>query len=62
MARSASDFEELTPEQMERQLMTSLMGPMNVTRAASHGAIYELRQAVHQGLRRAQSEAALAFD
>jgi len=26
-------FEELTPEQMERQLATSLLGPMNVTRA-----------------------------
>ena len=26
-------FEELTPEQMERQLSTSLIGPMNVTRA-----------------------------
>ena len=26
-------FEELTPEQMERQLATSLIGPMNVTRA-----------------------------
>jgi NAD(P)-dependent dehydrogenase (short-subunit alcohol dehydrogenase family) len=29
----AGYFEELTPEQMERQLTTSLMGPMNVTRA-----------------------------
>jgi len=29
----AGYFEELTPEQMERQLATSLMGPMNVTRA-----------------------------
>jgi NAD(P)-dependent dehydrogenase (short-subunit alcohol dehydrogenase family) len=29
----AGFFEELTPEQMERQLSTSLMGPMNVTRA-----------------------------
>jgi NAD(P)-dependent dehydrogenase (short-subunit alcohol dehydrogenase family) len=29
----AGYFEELTPEQMERQLMTSLVGPMNVTRA-----------------------------
>jgi NAD(P)-dependent dehydrogenase (short-subunit alcohol dehydrogenase family) len=29
----AGYFEELTPEQMERQLSTSLMGPMNVTRA-----------------------------
>jgi NAD(P)-dependent dehydrogenase (short-subunit alcohol dehydrogenase family) len=28
----AGYFEELTPEQMERQLMTSLIGPMNVTR------------------------------
>jgi NAD(P)-dependent dehydrogenase (short-subunit alcohol dehydrogenase family) len=28
----AGYFEELTPEQMERQLTTSLMGPMNVTR------------------------------
>ena len=26
-------FEELTPEQIERQLATSLIGPMNVTRA-----------------------------
>src|SRR3954469_21138951 len=29
----AGFFEELTPQQMERQLTTSLMGPMNVTRA-----------------------------
>src|SRR6476659_3602419 len=29
----AGYFEELTPEQMERQLMISLIGPMNVTRA-----------------------------
>jgi len=29
----AGYFEELTPEQMERQLATSLSGPMNVTRA-----------------------------
>ena len=29
----AGFFEELTPEQMERQLITSLVGPMNVTRA-----------------------------
>ena len=29
----AGFFEELTPEQMERQLATSLLGPMNVTRA-----------------------------
>ncbi len=29
----AGFFEELTPEQMERQLSTSLMGPMNVARA-----------------------------
>src|SRR5437762_759627 len=28
----AGFFEELTPEQIERQLATSLMGPMNVTR------------------------------
>jgi len=28
----AGFFEELTPEQMERQLSTSLIGPMNVTR------------------------------
>jgi len=28
----AGYFEELTPEQMERQLTTSLIGPMNVTR------------------------------
>jgi NAD(P)-dependent dehydrogenase (short-subunit alcohol dehydrogenase family) len=28
----AGFFEELTPEQMERQLATSLIGPMNVTR------------------------------
>jgi NAD(P)-dependent dehydrogenase (short-subunit alcohol dehydrogenase family) len=29
----AGYFEELTPEQIERQLVTSLFGPMNVTRA-----------------------------
>src|SRR2546430_12852701 len=29
----AGCFEELTPEQIERQLATSLLGPMNVTRA-----------------------------
>ena len=29
----AGFFEELTPEQMERQLATNLIGPMNVTRA-----------------------------
>ena len=29
----AGYFEELTPEQIERQLMTSLIGPMNITRA-----------------------------
>jgi NAD(P)-dependent dehydrogenase (short-subunit alcohol dehydrogenase family) len=29
----AGYFEELTPQQMERQLTTSLIGPMNVTRA-----------------------------
>ena len=29
----AGFFEELTPEQIERQLTTSLVGPMNVTRA-----------------------------
>ncbi len=29
----AGFFEELTPEQMERQLAVSLLGPMNVTRA-----------------------------
>ena len=29
----AGYFEELTPEQMEKQIMTSLIGPMNVTRA-----------------------------
>src|SRR6266478_862099 len=29
----AGYFEELTPEQMERQLTTSLIGPMNLTRA-----------------------------
>src|SRR3954469_92166 len=29
----AGFFEELSPEQMERQLATSLFGPMNVTRA-----------------------------
>jgi NAD(P)-dependent dehydrogenase (short-subunit alcohol dehydrogenase family) len=29
----AGFFEELTPEQVERQLVTSLFGPMNVTRA-----------------------------
>ena len=29
----AGYFEELTPEQVERQLATSLLGPMNVTRA-----------------------------
>jgi NAD(P)-dependent dehydrogenase (short-subunit alcohol dehydrogenase family) len=30
----AGYFEELTPEQFDRQLATSLIGPMNVTRAA----------------------------
>ncbi|WP_303310966.1 SDR family oxidoreductase [Hymenobacter sp. BT730] len=30
----AGFFEELTPEQMNQQLATSLIGPMNVTRAA----------------------------
>jgi NAD(P)-dependent dehydrogenase (short-subunit alcohol dehydrogenase family) len=30
----AGFFEELTPEQIEKQLQTSLYGPMNVTRAA----------------------------
>lgn len=29
----AGFFEELTPEQIERQIVTSLIGPMNVTRA-----------------------------
>jgi len=29
----AGYFEELTPEQIERQIATSLLGPMNVTRA-----------------------------
>jgi NAD(P)-dependent dehydrogenase (short-subunit alcohol dehydrogenase family) len=29
----AGYFEELTPEQVERQLTTSLLGPMNITRA-----------------------------
>src|SRR5438067_5235281 len=29
----AGFFEELTPEQMDRQLAASLLGPMNVTRA-----------------------------
>jgi NAD(P)-dependent dehydrogenase (short-subunit alcohol dehydrogenase family) len=29
----AGHFEELTPEQIDRQLATSLVGPMNVTRA-----------------------------
>jgi NAD(P)-dependent dehydrogenase (short-subunit alcohol dehydrogenase family) len=29
----AGFFEELTPDQMERQITTSLIGPMNVTRA-----------------------------
>src|SRR4051812_2273285 len=29
----AGFFEELTPEQMQQQIMTSLIGPMNVTRA-----------------------------
>ena len=29
----AGFFEELTPEQMERQIATNLIGPMNVTRA-----------------------------
>src|SRR5205814_7528114 len=29
----AGFFEELTPEQIERQLAVSLIGPMNVTRA-----------------------------
>jgi NAD(P)-dependent dehydrogenase (short-subunit alcohol dehydrogenase family) len=31
----AGYFEELTPEQMERQLATSLVGPMNVTRGSA---------------------------
>ena len=30
----AGFFEELTPEQMDRQIATTLIGPMNVTRAA----------------------------
>ena len=30
---NAGYFEELTPEQIERQLKTTLVGPMNVTRA-----------------------------
>ncbi len=30
---AAGYFEELTPEQMDRQIATSLLGPMNVTRA-----------------------------
>jgi NAD(P)-dependent dehydrogenase (short-subunit alcohol dehydrogenase family) len=30
----AGFFEELSPEQIERQLVTNLVGPMNVTRAA----------------------------
>jgi NAD(P)-dependent dehydrogenase (short-subunit alcohol dehydrogenase family) len=30
---NAGFFEELTPEQMDRQLTTTLVGPMNVTRA-----------------------------
>jgi NAD(P)-dependent dehydrogenase (short-subunit alcohol dehydrogenase family) len=30
---NAGFFEELTPEQMERQLTTTLVGPMNVTRS-----------------------------
>jgi len=34
----AGYFEELTPEQIERQLATSLIGPMNVTRAVLPGA------------------------
>src|SRR4051794_6180510 len=29
----AGYFEELTPEQMDRQITTTLIGPMNVTRA-----------------------------
>src|SRR3954469_1398513 len=29
----AGFFEELTPEQMDRQITTTLIGPMNVTRA-----------------------------
>ena len=33
----AGYFEELTPEQMDRQLATSLLGPMNVTRAVLPG-------------------------
>src|SRR6202050_268514 len=33
----AGFFEELTPEQMERQLSTSLIGPMSVTRAVLPG-------------------------
>src|SRR3989441_7764133 len=33
----AGYFEELTPEQMDRQLAASLLGPMNVTRAVPPG-------------------------
>src|SRR3977135_4093276 len=33
----AGYFEELTPEQMDRQLAASLIGPMNVTRAVLPG-------------------------
>ena len=33
----AGYFEELTPEQFERQLSVSLIGPMNVTRAGTAG-------------------------
>ena len=33
----AGFFEELTPEQIERQLSTNLVGPMNVTRAVLPG-------------------------
>jgi NAD(P)-dependent dehydrogenase (short-subunit alcohol dehydrogenase family) len=33
----AGFFEELTPEQIDRQLMVSLIGPMNVTRAVLPG-------------------------
>src|SRR6185312_13925338 len=33
LVNNAGNFEELTPEQIERQLATLLIGPMNVTRA-----------------------------
>jgi NAD(P)-dependent dehydrogenase (short-subunit alcohol dehydrogenase family) len=46
----AGFFEELTPEQMERQLSTSLVGPMNVTRAVLLGYAQAACRANHHDL------------